>query len=1280
MSDSTPKQDQTKDSSTKNNLKHSLHNMQKYELDDTPLLIHDLNKPWAFNQQTNMAVQGGYTDLSQPIRTDDGINYEVNIEGITEEELDDWIAQSANRPISSYLDPYKKFSAPASLLSQLKRRYRQKFKIGDPNCKRLYFSSQDEKISQSRLYSLQNQSQGQGLSSDLKQSDLNLTFNYNNLSPKKISGTSIRVREKKIGNLTPLNNASNSNSNNLSSFKNPYGEPHDNLQSYSAKINSYLNAGNVEKYGTPNTYLKQKQHISISSSANKRYESESKQNSMNMYDSPQMHMYDPDKDINFNKYDKKQIQVIKDLQNRFRYNGSVNSSIRPSFKSNANRHQQIFMNNNLLKLRGQSAQAYNRSNLFTQVQSPQKIQKMSLNNGRPSSVMKRHFKQSINKTLDGNQIQRYQSFSGEYEQNQENSYLYNNLKQKSAASPYSQNNFENSLNKPNPFTAGKEQFKNSYIQICGQKNITTNPFEINLQFAQNQSNQRTDQDNLQNPFAIQQHNQNENNQNKDQVTQKIPSFRQNLNKKNVKEEQVDKDVIKKVIEKVEKLLAEKEEKLPSELEQKNSGNDRLALQNEKQDESSLEQNFNQHLNEISEVSKSKSQQDSAQASFLKGVGRMKKNKDRSAITAFKQALNFDKAHFPTIYNLACIYERNKKFKCAESWLEIANMFKKNKNDINYGFAIIYYKTQRFEEAYKKIDLLIEELAKNLEEEETIPQTHLYLRSLCGKKLGQKAFDNIKQEDKLAKSIVNSEDKNSSPQKQTNKKKEISSSQINRDSNSPDKFNDKAQSVAEDDRQQKREIQILVQPSFQQYYKRASEDYKAFIKYTCPKNFMLLKHFMFAVVFKKVRKMEIKFPPHIFCEFFSLVKQILAAETYEPALEPIIKNEQSAIQNGWAPPIHIGKVPSGFEKDKRTAAYPLLIQPGVGIKLQLLERRKDELVKKISELSFFKRFPAQTIVNFLPYLELRYIEKSELLFAQKGEVYIITGGHLTVFDHSKQFNEPDIVAYYSEGDIIGCDDKDNKISFHPDIWFLSLTRVEYVAINEIDFIDLWNLQNDIHHKSILSFIKQIDIFERVSQLTLYRLAFELLKEKIFSNKDIVFNDGESVHKYHYIELFKEDPKALKNLKNRIFNKIDILPHTQLQIQGFFLVQEGNLELKTYNDWQHYVLRPYNFVGENLLFPSLSISRFGQIVCSSQSAKCLFLSRYDFHKICSIDKEVMKSNVQKSDYFANCQRILYKYYKHHKIEDFDQNNINGQISSSINTNNNNNNSANANNFQI
>ncbi len=40
----------------------------------------------------------------------------MSVEDITEEALDDWIAQSTNRPIVSFIDPYKKFHAPESLV------------------------------------------------------------------------------------------------------------------------------------------------------------------------------------------------------------------------------------------------------------------------------------------------------------------------------------------------------------------------------------------------------------------------------------------------------------------------------------------------------------------------------------------------------------------------------------------------------------------------------------------------------------------------------------------------------------------------------------------------------------------------------------------------------------------------------------------------------------------------------------------------------------------------------------------------------------------------------------------------------------------------------------------------------------------------------------------------------------------------------------------------------------------------------------------------------------
>jgi hypothetical protein len=50
-------------------------------------------------------------------------NMNFSLSEITEEALDDWLAQSLNRPILSFFDPYKKFSVPQSLVESFKQRY-----------------------------------------------------------------------------------------------------------------------------------------------------------------------------------------------------------------------------------------------------------------------------------------------------------------------------------------------------------------------------------------------------------------------------------------------------------------------------------------------------------------------------------------------------------------------------------------------------------------------------------------------------------------------------------------------------------------------------------------------------------------------------------------------------------------------------------------------------------------------------------------------------------------------------------------------------------------------------------------------------------------------------------------------------------------------------------------------------------------------------------------------------------------------------------------------------
>lgn len=112
------------------------------------------NDTYEFNDQTKILKQ-----ISQPVSNYNGDllpippsrqmdsrarqrNGLCKYQEITEEALDDWIAQSSNRPIISYLDPYKKFHAPDHLLNKIKQRYRKLISIKDVQLdekKRLYF-------------------------------------------------------------------------------------------------------------------------------------------------------------------------------------------------------------------------------------------------------------------------------------------------------------------------------------------------------------------------------------------------------------------------------------------------------------------------------------------------------------------------------------------------------------------------------------------------------------------------------------------------------------------------------------------------------------------------------------------------------------------------------------------------------------------------------------------------------------------------------------------------------------------------------------------------------------------------------------------------------------------------------------------------------------------------------------------------------------------------------------------------------------------------------------
>jgi len=67
------------------------------------------------------------------------------------------------------------------------------------------------------------------------------------------------------------------------------------------------------------------------------------------------------------------------------------------------------------------------------------------------------------------------------------------------------------------------------------------------------------------------------------------------------------------------------------------------------------------------------------------------------------------------------------------------------------------------------------------------------------------------------------------------------------------------------------------------------------------------------------------------------------------------------------------------------------------------------------------------MNLIDDFKLKKIEDKRVLFPRTDKVYIITAGYIAVYDHRQKFNIPEIIAYYSEGDIIGSSERDNYIS-------------------------------------------------------------------------------------------------------------------------------------------------------------------------------------------------------------------------------------------------------------
>ena len=112
--------------------------------------------------------------------------------------------------------------------------------------------------------------------------------------------------------------------------------------------------------------------------------------------------------------------------------------------------------------------------------------------------------------------------------------------------------------------------------------------------------------------------------------------------------------------------------------------------------------------------------------YHKGVVLNQKGKNESALNCYKQALKLNNSHTPSIFNLACNYEKLKNYPEAKSWFVKAIAVKDDWPDAYYGLALTCIRLSQTQEAVDAIEKAI------LYQADEVTNQVLYVRALCYK--------------------------------------------------------------------------------------------------------------------------------------------------------------------------------------------------------------------------------------------------------------------------------------------------------------------------------------------------------------------------------------------------------------------------------------------------------------------------------------------------------------------------------------------------------------------
>ena len=284
--------------------------------------------------------------------------------------------------------------------------------------------------------------------------------------------------------------------------------------------------------------------------------------------------------------------------------------------------------------------------------------------------------------------------------------------------------------------------------------------------------------------------------------------------------------------------------------------------------------------------------------------------------------------------------------------------------------------------------------------------------------------------------------------------------------------------------------------------------------------------------------------------------------------------------------------------------------------------------------------------------LEHFPSSKIIFKDKQSeenVFIIINGVIQVKDHSCAIETPKTQSQLSEGDIINPGDLDGNQQNNYQIWFKCETPVEYIMMRRNIFQSFWKAQTSFGKETLYLIIKRIPLFQCVSEVTMHKMVYELLKIETYDANHQVYNDlsyYEETQKNtkkklssltqnadqqdvitQQLHLRKKNQRAgLQSYNQNALNQITDKKKNKTQRGVFFVLEgqcgvfthEGNLIHELSKSFFFHKIDIGGFFGENLLIPvKKSITNFGYIMTLRKNTRLGLISKNEFDAIPQYD---------------------------------------------------------------